>query len=101
MSDYSPSPLAWTAKTPLQQIKEPTISKIELSSKDMDKLQICLQSNKMSPMSKDMRQRKIVGICQCGGTPEYIISYHYEGLTKIERYCESCLSKAKENINQK
>ena len=49
-----------------QEIKEPTITKIELSQSDLDKSKKVLQSQKMGPMAKQTRQRKIVCICGCG-----------------------------------
>ena len=46
-----------------QEIKPPTISKIEISQADLDKLNRTLQSNKAGSFTKVVMQRKIVGIC--------------------------------------
>ena len=92
----SPSPYVHPSQLPLKEIKEPTISKIELSTEDLDKLTRVLQSQKMSPWSKNLKQKKIVGICDdCGQVPDYIITRFYEGLSKILRYCTKCLEQEK------
>ena len=81
-------------------MKPATITKIELSQSDLDKLKKVLQSQKMGPMAKDLHQRKIVGSCNdCGIIPEYNVIRYYDGATRIERYCESCLSKEKKSGN--
>jgi hypothetical protein len=70
------------------EIKEPTISKIEISIEQLEKLKRFLNSDKMTPMTKEKKQRELTGICfHCGDIPDYIITKHYEGVTLIERYC--------------
>ena len=100
MSSIPPpsTPYIHPSRAPLQEVKPMTISKIELSTKDLDKLQSILNSRKLSPSGRDLNQRKIVGICfDCGGVPDYIITYFYEGLTKIEKYCTKCLEQEQDN----
>ena len=95
----SPSPYIHPSQKPLVEIKEPTISKIELSQSDLDKLKKVLQSPKMGPMAKDLHQRKIVGICGCGNIPEFILTRYYDGVKKIERLCTKCIQKEKDSGN--
>ena len=79
-----------------QEIKEPTISKIEISPEDLEKLKRLLQSDRACPWTKETKQRHIVGICSdCGDIPDYIITRYYEGIKKIERYCAKCLEQEK------
>ena len=33
----------------------------------------------------------------CMGIPDYKIIYDYDGCSKVERYCNKCLEKEKEN----
>ena len=80
-----PSPYIHPSKIPLLEIKGPTITKIELSEVDLDKLQKVLNSQKMSPSSKDPHQRKIIGMCGCGGIPDYILTKYYDGVKLIEK----------------
>jgi transcription elongation factor Elf1 len=51
----------------------------------------------MTPFAKEYRQRRVVGTCAgCGGMPEFIVTKYYEGLQRIEKYCDKCLEQ-KEN----
>lgn len=85
-------------KTPVQEIKEPTISKIEISSEDVEKSKRILQSNRIASFTKVTMQRRFIGICTgCGEIPDFIITRYYEGLQKIEKYCATCMEQTKQN----
>ena len=103
MSVPSPSPQHYIIhpanQKPLVEIKESTISKIELSQSDIDKLKKVLQSPRMGPKAKDVHQRKIVGMCTCGDIPDFIVTRYYEGMQKIEKYCAKCLQQEEDNGN--
>jgi hypothetical protein len=95
-ADIPPSPSPYSihpSQKPLVQLKEPTISKIELSQSDLDKLKKVLRSPKMGPMAKDLHQRKIVGICGRGDIPEFILTRYYDSVQKIETLCTKCIQK--------
>jgi hypothetical protein len=96
-----PSTFLYSAANQKQmEIKEPTISKIEIPQADLDKLQRFLNSDKASPMGKEKKQRQITGICfRCGDIPDYILTKYYESVTLIEKYCSKCLDKKKEGNN--
>ena len=44
---------------------------------------------------KTVQLKKLVGswCVVCGAIPTQIASYDYNGATKIERYCDSCVEK--------
>ena len=92
------NPVHWM-QIPLKEIKEPTISKIELTTEDLDKLKKILQSKQLCPWSRETRQRKIIGICGGGGIPEYILTKYFDGVKLIERYCAKCLAIEQEKGN--
>jgi hypothetical protein len=78
-------------KTPVE-IKPSTITKIQVSPEKLEALRRLLESPKMTPFAKEYRQRRVVGTCAgCGGMPEFIVTKYYEGLQKIEKYCDKCL----------
>ncbi len=78
-------------KIPPVEIKEPTISKIEISQIHLEKLKRILQSDNIAPSIKELRKRRIIDTCtSCGDIPDFIITRYYEGLHKIERYCAKC-----------
>ena len=79
------------------EIKPPTITKIEISQAVLDILKRTLQSKRIPSLSKEIIQRKIVGICGCGEIPDYIVTRYYDGVSKIERYCAKCLQQEKNN----
>jgi hypothetical protein len=79
------------SQKPLAEIKQPTIAKIELSQEDLAELQRVLQSKRIGPSGKEVKQRKIVGMCGCGQVPDYIMTRYYEGARVIEKYCTKCL----------
>ena len=59
----SPSSSLYPANKIPVEIKEPTITKIQISTEDLEKLKRTLQSNKAASFTKVVMQRKIVGIC--------------------------------------
>jgi hypothetical protein len=84
------------------EIKPPTISKIEISQADLDRLKRILQSNRAASFTKVSMQRKIVGICTgCLEIPDFIITRYYEGLQKIEKYCAKCIDQTTIEKNKK
>jgi hypothetical protein len=89
----TPSPPTYTnpSQKPLVEIKLPTIAKIELSQEDLAELKRCLESKRMGPFGREVKQRKIIGMCGCGGVPDYIMTRYYEGAKVIEKYCSKCL----------
>jgi hypothetical protein len=92
----------YPANQKLVEIKEPTISRIEVSTEDLDKLKRFLQSDRACPWTKDTKQRHIVGICSdCGDIPDFIVTRYYEGLQKIEKYCSKCMNKTIIKKNKK
>ena len=96
--------LPWTETHKIVEIRERTISKIELTEQELAKLSKIINSNKCSDYRKEVRQRTIIGTCvKCSCTPSFKVTFHYEGLSKIERYCDKCLEQEKDkgNINQK
>ena len=81
---------------PLKEIKESTITKIEPSEANPDKLQKLLQSNRSGPSSKDLHQRQIIGSCiHCGQIPEYILTKYYDGVKLIEKLLWSMFGERK------
>ena len=83
-----------------QEIKPPTISKIQISEADLEKLRKILQSNNIAPYIKIQSERRLTGVCiLCGDIPDYIITRYYEGLQKIEKYCAKCLQQEQEKGN--
>ena len=100
MSVHSPAPryCIHPSQKPLAEIKEPTITKIQISTEDLEKLKRTLQSNRAVSFTKVSMQRKIVDICTgCGEIPDFIITRYYEGLQKIEKYCATCMEQTKQN----
>ena len=81
------------SQLPLQQIKETTIAKIELTTEQLTELKRALQSKIMGPWTKETKQRKLIGICQRGALPDYIVTRYYQDAKVIEKYCTDCLSK--------
>ena len=80
------------------EVKPPTITKIQISTEDLEKLKRTLQSNRAVSFTKVSMQRKIVDICTgCGEIPDFIITRYYEGLQKIEKYCATCMEQTKQN----
>ena len=80
------------------EIKPPTVSKLEVQPEKLQELKRILQSQRIAPYTKIIRQRKILGICTgCGDIPDFIISRYYEGLQKIEKYCATCMEQTKRN----
>lgn len=51
-----------------------------------------------SPTGRIKKIKKIIGctLCQCGNIPKFKITYQFKGITKLERYCDSCFNKIKE-----
>lgn len=108
MSDIIPSPsptpyhYIHPAHRPLTEIKEPTISKIELSEKDTAKLKHVTESRKMGDWSKEIQIRRLVGLCfTCSSVPEWILTKYYDGVQLNERYCDKCLQSEKDKANIK
>jgi hypothetical protein len=90
----SPSPFLYSANQKPVEIKPATITRIEVSTENLDKLKRMLQSKPFTEFNKVNIQRKIVGDCSiCSEIPDYIVTRYYEGVTRIERYCSKCLDK--------
>ena len=105
MSDPIPSPSPYhyihPAHRPLVQIKEPTISKIELTEKELAKLTHILQSDKMSDYRKELRSRTDYrNVREVFRYPEFIITKYYDTVKLLERYCEKCLEQEKERLKE-
>ena len=57
-----------------------------------------MNTNSNADKSKRAMIHKISGNCMvCMGIPDYKIIYDYDGCSKVERYCNKCLEKEKEN----
>lgn len=96
----SPTPYIHPSQKPLAEIKESTISKIEISQSDLAELQRVLQSQRMGPMAKQLKQRRIIGECiHCSDIPVYIVTHFYDSVQLIEKYCTKCLEQEKQNGN--
>jgi hypothetical protein len=60
-----------TNKLSVDEIKLPSISKIDLSEVNLSELKRVLNSNRIASYSKEIRQRQIIGICSdCGSIPD-------------------------------
>ena len=78
-------------KTPVE-IKPQTITKLQVAPEKLGELTRLLESPKMAPFTKEHKQRRVIGTCSgCGGMPEFIVTKYYEGLQRIEKYCDTCL----------
>ena len=81
---------------PVAELRTCTIAKIELSTEDLAQLKKVLNSPKMCSWSKEVRQRRLIGSCDCCGIiPEFIVTRYYDGVKRLERYCERCLQQRK------
>ena len=51
-----------------------------------------------SPSGRIKKIKRIIGgtLCPCGNIPKFNITYQFKGITKLERYCDSCFNKIKE-----
>jgi hypothetical protein len=93
LSNFPPFSLYAANQKPVE-IKPATITKIEVSTENLDKLKRILQSKRVAEFSKVNIQRKIVGDCSiCSEIPDYFVTRYYKGVTRIERYCSKCLDK--------
>jgi hypothetical protein len=84
-----------TRSVPEPESKFIGITPIHVSKEDLESLREFLKSTKPSDWVKDNRMKKLVGSwCTiCGDIPTKIASYDYNGATRIERYCDSCVEK--------
>jgi hypothetical protein len=72
-----------------------SIKRMDTPAEELAVLEQVLDSNKISPMTKDKLLKKTVGswCVICGGIPTQIASYDCSGATRIERYCDACVEK--------
>ena len=70
------------------------VKPIDASKEDMESLRKVMDS-KSSDWVKQAKLKKVLGswCFMCGGIPTKIASYDYNGATRIERYCDSCVEK--------
>lgn len=90
-----------------QKRTKPIIEKISLSPDQQKALEDYLALfNKSTEkychvISRNNRRRHIISIvgklCSfCDGIPSYQVSYHFEGIIRLERFCDSCWGKKEE-----
>lgn len=75
--------------------KEATIRQLEFPKDTIDKLTKLGSSNVAADVKK-LGIKKLTGVSPClvcGGIPSYQISYDVENVSRIERYCDSCIKK--------
>jgi hypothetical protein len=73
--------------------KGPRIEPIIADPKELEKLNKMLESNRFGPTAKRYRIGRTFGYCSmCQGIPTHLMIYDCDGVAKIERYCDSCLS---------
>ena len=72
-----------------------SIKQMDIQPEELVVLKQALDSNNISPSTKNKLLKKIVGswCVICGGIPTQIASYDCSGATRIERYCDSCADK--------
>jgi len=70
------------------------VKPINASEEDLESLKKVLDS-KVSDCVKTLKIKRVLGswCIVCGSIPTQIASYDYNGATKIERYCDSCVEK--------
>ena len=71
---------------------EPIIEPIVIPPEELEKMKKCLGSKNISPHSKNAMLVNTCGKCRCGSISESKLIYHYDGATKVEKYCTKCLN---------
>ena len=63
--------------------------------------QIEVQKIMTNPYRSSTRSTKMrrISCLVCRSIPDYMVIYDYDGASKVERYCTSCLEKSKMELN--
>lgn len=83
--------------------KNMKVDEIILSPEKQEFLKNFLEAQKhtrsYTPHGKLKTIKRIFGgtLCSCEAIPKYLITYQYNGITKIEKYCQPCFDKVKEH----
>ena len=70
---------------------EPIIEPIVILPDKLEKFKQFLASKTISPHAKNIILVSTCGKCMCGLIPEFKLIYHYDGITRVEKYCSNCL----------
>jgi len=75
---------------------KPIIERIQIDKDKLQFLKDLIANPKISPFDKNKIIKKITGLCAiCGSYATQIVTYKLDDISLIERYCDTCISKAK------
>jgi hypothetical protein len=89
-----------TEPSPSRSISQrPKLVTINIPKDTLQKLQDFLPSNNAEIYKQEMLQRVSGSCLVCRSIPDYMVIYDYDGASKVERYCTSCLEKSKMELD--
>jgi len=73
-----------------------TIRELNIPKEKLEVLQKVVSSPKTSEEIKKIMIKKFAQVspcCVCGGIPSLEVVYQFEGIKRVERYCQSCANR--------
>ena len=74
---------------------KPVIEPLNIPQDKLDELKALFANPKQPDLHKSVVLKKVSGgaCLSCGSIPSHIVKYKVYGMTKIEKYCQSCLER--------